>query len=114
MDLLRLVPAAVAVACLLAAGCLGLSPESDLGVTNIDGDWTEEGDLAFDVTVTNRGGAAGTGTLLVQATVDGETYVERREVSLDASESETYAIVFDVPAGQSEQSGGYDVSARME
>ena len=114
MYLVRLGPVAVAVACLLAAGCLGVTPESDLGVTNIDGDWTDEGDLAFDVTVTNRGGAAGTGTLLVQATVDGETYVERREVSLEASESKTYAVVFDVPAGGSEDSGGYDVSARME
>lgn len=116
MDADRLVLAILAGAMFLAVGCLGPStPQSDLRVTGIDGDWTDQRDLAFQVTVSNVGEAEGSGTLFVEAEVeDGSTYTDRREVTLAGGASETYTVAFDVPAEEAEGAGGFDVSAKVE
>lgn len=114
MNARRLVIASALVAALLAVGCLGgFGAQSDLRVTDIDGDWTEGGTLEIQVTVLNAGSAGGTGTVVVQADVDGgDTYTDRRDVTLPAGGSETFSVAFEPPADV--VGAGFDANARME
>jgi hypothetical protein len=110
----RLSVVSLAAVFLVASGCLGsFGEESDLRVTEIDGDWTESGTLEILVTVRNAGSVEGTGTVVVQADVDGgDTYTDRRDVTLPAGGSETFSVEFEPPAD--EAGSGFDANAWME
>jgi len=110
----RLAVAGLVVAALVAAGCLGSGgDEGDLRVTDIDGDWTDRGTLEVQVTVTNLGSAEASGTVVARAELDGgETYTDRREVTLPPGRSATVAVVFEPPVDAA--GSGFSANAWME
>lgn len=114
MDRRRLLIAGLLAGVLIAAGCLG-SPgaESDLRVTDIDGDWTGDGTLELQAAVTNLGDAEGTGTVVLEAAIrDGDVYTERREVTVAPDSSERVVVAFEPTAD--EVGSGFDANAWME
>ena len=115
MNAQRLAVASLLATVVVTAGCLGSlgGGDSDLRVTDVDGDWTESGTLEILVTVRNAGSAAGTGTVVTWAEVDDDdTYTDRRDVTLQPGASETLAVVFEPPAAA--VGSGISVRARME
>lgn len=112
MHVSRVVFVGLVVAVSLTAGCLG-GEGSDLQVTEFDGGWTEGGTLEIRVTVSNLGGAEGTGTLVVDAEIDdADSYTDRREVTLAPDQSEAFVVVFEPP--DEAVGSSYDVTARIE
>lgn len=106
------------VCALLSAGCLGgrrnesgprtppPSPEGggaekterqrDLQILDYTVESGDDGRLAVPVTVENLADDRRTGTLVGEATVDGETFRVEREVSLEGDTEATITLEFDV------------------
>lgn len=80
------------------AGCVGEGGEEEFNLQVAAKDFGEnaDGNLAFNVTVSNPGNTRQTGTLEISAELNDRDLVRLREVTLDAHETTEVSIEFDI------------------
>lgn len=81
----------------LLAGCLGGESEQfTMQVTSKEIGQDSDGNLVFNVTVSNPGNEAQDGTLYVTAILNGNESVKLRDVSLEAHETKRITVTYDI------------------
>lgn len=81
----------------LLAGCLGGgSEEFNMQVTGKEIGEDGDGNLVFNVTISNPGNEAQDGTLYVTANLNGNESVKLRDVSLEAHETKRVTVTYDI------------------
>jgi len=75
---------------------------------------TEEGYMTVTTTVENTANESRSAVLVYEITVDETTYAQRRTVSLDPGERETYELVFDLTRTEYSEAESRSISPRWE
>lgn len=103
------------------AGCselgesTGLVEQSDLQISDTEAQSTTFGNVRLGVMVVNRGEKSGSATLVGQVDVQGgDTYTNRREITVAAGDSNSYMMEFDIDFSESLSAEKYQYSARLE
>lgn len=93
------------------AGCLG----GGLEIDDVDARTTSFGNVILTVAVSNGNGSSEDGTLVGQVDMSGgDTYTERRDVTVTGDGSNTYELEFDIAISESLSAAEYEYSAELE
>ena len=101
----------------LLAGCSASGNGFGGGLTVDDtvAETTAFGNVVLTVAVSNTSGSSKTGTLIGQVDISGgDTYTERRGISVDGEGANTYELEFDIDISDSLSASEYEYSARIE
>jgi len=103
--------AGIAVSVTALAGCLG----GGLEVEDTEARVTGFGNVIVRVLVANSSSSSKSGTLLGQVDANGgDTYTERREITVTGDGSNTYDLEFDIAASDSLSASSFEYSAEIE
>ncbi|MFC6766472.1 hypothetical protein [Natrinema soli] len=102
----------------ILAGCSG----SDVGgigggltVDDTSAETTTFGNVVLSVAVSNTSGSSKSDALIGQVDMTGgDTYTERRDITVDGEQSNTYELEFDIDFSESLSASEFEYSARIE
>lgn len=99
------------------AGCSGRlrAVTGGLKIENVDSRTTSLGDIVLTVTITNDSGSSKSSTLIGQVDISGgDTYTQRRDVTVTGDSSNTFELGFDVALSESLSANQYEYNTELE
>jgi|GEM_PF-773389 hypothetical protein len=101
------------------AGCSGSDGGGGIGggltVDDTSAETTAFGNVVLSVAVSNTSGSSNSDTLIGQVDMTGgDTYTERRDITVDGEQSNTYELEFDIDFSESLSASEFEYSARIE
>ena len=101
------------------AGCSGSGNGGGIGgglsVDTVDSQTTSFGNVVLTVSVSNSSGSSKSNTLMGQVNISGgDTYTQRRNITVPGESSNTFELEFDIDFSESLSASEYEYSAQIE